>query len=104
MPEGNQRLPDAAGRIQVIDALRGVAALSVLGFHLLRSSAQVKLLASTLQLVDDTFDYGRSGVAIFFVISGFVIAYTTRRSTGAAARPDGSLPDGSFGSTRRTTR
>ena len=79
MPDGNHRLPDAAGRIQVIDALRGVAALSVLGFHLLRSAPQVKVLAATFpRLLDDAFDYGRSGVAIFFVISGFVIAYTTR--------------------------
>ena len=79
MPEGRARRPAEAGRIQVIDALRGVAALSVLGFHLLRSSPQAKVLAATFpRFLDGAFDYSRSGVAIFFVISGFVIAYTTR--------------------------
>jgi len=67
------------GRYLPVDAMRGIAALSVLLFHLLRSSAQSGVLdrvfPGPLKVVSD---YARSGVAIFFVISGFVIAYTTR--------------------------
>ena len=73
--------PRAAGesRYLPIDAMRGIAALSVLFFHLQDDSPQTAVLKRVLpgpwKLASD---YGRSGVAIFFVISGFVIAYTTR--------------------------
>lgn len=51
----------------------------VLLFHLFRNAPQTALLAGTLPLpIQFISDYSRSGVAIFFVISGFVIAHTTR--------------------------
>ncbi|PJI94127.1 acyltransferase family protein [Luteimicrobium subarcticum] len=69
-----------ASRYLVIDALRGVAAVSVLAFHLFYSGPQATLLHDGLpHWLTHGIEYGRSGVAIFFVLSGFVIALTTRR-------------------------
>jgi peptidoglycan/LPS O-acetylase OafA/YrhL len=62
-----------------VDALRGIAALSVLVFHLFRNSPQTEVLAASVPgPLETVLDYSRSGVAIFFVISGFVIGHTTR--------------------------
>lgn len=69
----------AAPRFHAVDALRGIAALSVLFFHLYRSSAQSEVLQAAFpEPLKVALDYSRSGVAIFFVISGFVIGHTTR--------------------------
>lgn len=71
--------PPPAGRFLPIDAMRGIASLSVLAFHLFRSPPQADVLAAAFPAPVEVFsDYARSGVAVFFVISGFVIAYTTR--------------------------
>ena len=65
-------------RLYAVDGLRGVAALLVVLFHLLRNSPQHAVLAETLPgVVQTVLDYGRSGVAVFFVLSGFVIGLTT---------------------------
>lgn len=65
-------------RFRAIDALRGYAALSVLVFHLIYNSPQATLYAELLPAwVYSGSGYLRSGVATFFVISGFVIGYTT---------------------------
>lgn len=67
------------GRFLPVDGLRGVAAASVLVFHLVANSAQADVLRGAVPaFVLDPVEYLRSGVAIFFVISGFVIAHTTR--------------------------
>ena len=69
----------AAPRFHAVDALRGIAALSVLFFHLYRSSAQSEVLQAAFpEPLKVALEYSRSGVAIFFVISGFVIGHTTR--------------------------
>lgn len=66
-------------RFHAVDALRGVAALLVLLFHLVRNSPQADVLDQGLPAALLTLsDYARSGVAIFFVISGFVITYSVR--------------------------
>src|SRR6185369_10561381 len=52
------------GRISVVEAMRGIAAISVALFHF---SVQLEGPAR------DIFDYGWIGVDVFFVISGFVI-------------------------------
>src|ERR1041384_1835775 len=52
------------GRISVVEAMRGIAAISVALFHF-----SVQLQGP----VRDIFAYGWLGVDVFFVISGFVI-------------------------------
>lgn len=66
------------GRMLAVDALRGYAALSVLIFHVMYNSAQADALARSIpSWFYTTLGTLRSGVAVFFVISGFVIGYTT---------------------------
>ncbi len=58
--------------IEIIDFLRGLAALSVVLFHFATSSiASIKP-----NLVSDFFAWGKLGVQVFFVISGFIIPYS----------------------------
>lgn len=67
-------------RFHVVDALRGVAALMVLAFHLMFNSAQTDLLqASAPGVFVEISRYAAHGVAIFFVISGLVICYSVRQ-------------------------
>lgn len=59
-------------RIDIVDALRGIASLAVCWFHM------------TLWHPDDSVirisgSYGRFGIEIFFVISGFIIPFTLYR-------------------------
>jgi peptidoglycan/LPS O-acetylase OafA/YrhL len=64
------------GRFLFVDALRGVAAMSVLLFHFyghLSQWGQVERLPHPIHLI---ITNGDQGVFIFFVLSGFVIAYT----------------------------
>lgn len=69
----------ATGTILSIQLLRFVAALSVVVFH-----AHVALMLNfpghVPDEVDHAFKVGASGVHIFFVISGFVMVYTSLRS------------------------
>lgn len=60
-------------RIEVMDALRGCAALSVVWFHLTNGSG---LYAGWIKA---SGSYGWLGVEAFFVISGFVIPYSMYR-------------------------
>lgn len=62
-------------RYHTVDALRGIAALSVAVFHLSGHSFEGTDSALTA-LLSAIFQYGYLGVPIFFVISGFVIAAT----------------------------
>ncbi|GLI27358.1 acyltransferase [Agromyces rhizosphaerae] len=72
--------PPPPGRFLALDGLRGVAALAVLVFHMFWNSASAGTLAEWMPApVIDATGLMRSGVAIFFVISGFVIAYTTAK-------------------------
>jgi len=74
MPNGEGRADSA--RYLFIDALRGIAALMVVLFHAQAGRhmlAVSPLLPSTARWV---FDHGNTGVCMFFVISGFVIANT----------------------------
>ena len=58
-------------RLQELDALRGLAALSVLLFHFTTNQNAKKL--------GWQFSYGVTGVDIFFMISGFVIFLTIHK-------------------------
>lgn len=60
-------------RLEQIDGLRAVAALSVVGFHFTTRYDEVFVHASPIQA---GFDLGYLGVNLFFVISGFVIFMT----------------------------
>jgi peptidoglycan/LPS O-acetylase OafA/YrhL len=63
------------GRYQNLDALRGIAALSVLAHHALRHvwSAMPDQTGWLQAVALDDFDLGRFGVVVFFLISGYVI-------------------------------
>ncbi|WP_114228207.1 MULTISPECIES: acyltransferase family protein [Sphingomonas] len=65
-----------ANRFQTIDALRGVAALFVVLFHL-GGSALPKLASPATTALTS---WGWTGVELFFVISGFVIPHVLLRS------------------------
>lgn len=65
-------------RFAFLDALRGVACLAVLGYHLLYSTPLQAALRHTLPAPLLWLpEVGRWGVQVFFVISGFVIAHST---------------------------
>jgi peptidoglycan/LPS O-acetylase OafA/YrhL len=65
--------PKPAPRVGTVDNLRGLASLAVCWFHLSNS-------APADSLVKASGTYGRFGVDVFFVISGFVIPYALMRS------------------------
>lgn len=80
-----KRTSDAPAYNELIHALRGVASLWVVLFHLEKfggARAVVDALGPTARQV--IFDWGRSGVAVFFVLSGYVIA---KMVFGDLARP-----------------
>lgn len=73
-------------RFQGIDALRGIAASLVLAHHII-SYLPYQWAASFISVID----LGKLGVAIFFLISGFVIPFSLKRGLfafwiGRAAR------------------
>lgn len=77
IPPSRPEAPPRAQRFRTIDGLRGIAALSVVIFHLnvaISRSAPNWLPAWLSSVVKQ----GGMGVDIFFVISGFVIAYSVR--------------------------
>lgn len=62
-----------SGRLQTVDYLRGLAALSVAWFHLTNTYAET----SPVRL---SGWYGYLGVEVFFVISGFIIPWSLRHT------------------------
>jgi peptidoglycan/LPS O-acetylase OafA/YrhL len=69
------------GRSTFIDALRGIAALSVTCYHIFRYGPFPEPAAEIIpEFLQTWFDHGWIGVQVFFVISGFVIAYSLRGS------------------------
>ena len=63
-------------RFDVIHGMRGIAAMGVVLFHL-SGNLQPQLQDLLPTVVSTIFSYGYLGVPIFFVISGFVISYST---------------------------
>lgn len=73
------RVPARGQRFQFIDALRGIASLAVMLFHFYFSGGlNGPLLRMTPVFLAAVFLHGSLGVDVFFIISGFVIAYTQR--------------------------
>jgi len=67
-------------RFTLIDGLRGIASLSVAVFHL-SLAVEPALGKEPPKVIDYILGFGHWGVEIFFVISGFVIAYSIRDAT-----------------------
>lgn len=67
----------SSGRLSQIDALRGIAALSVVWFHYTTRFGQ---LYPQAQLPWLSFPAGHFGVNLFFMISGFVIFMTLNKT------------------------
>lgn len=69
------------GRSTFIDALRGIAAFSVACYHITRYPPLAPIARDFIpELLLRWFDHGWMGVQFFFVISGFVIAYSVREA------------------------
>ncbi len=64
-------------RLLQIDALRGLAAIAVVGFHLTTRFAEVYGKGGSPAI---SFPLGYYGVNLFFMISGFVIFMTLERT------------------------
>lgn len=64
-------------RFRTVDGLRGIAAMAVVVFHL-HGATRVAFGDWLPSLLDGLFASGHYGVDIFFVISGFVIAFSIR--------------------------
>jgi peptidoglycan/LPS O-acetylase OafA/YrhL len=60
-------------RLSFIDALRGLAALGVVFYHI-EDANHIPTLEARLPWIGYFLEYGHFGVPIFFVLSGFVIA------------------------------
>jgi peptidoglycan/LPS O-acetylase OafA/YrhL len=65
-------------RFVFIDGLRGIAACSVMVFHFIASGSFYPIFQSRLPHVFGVAHFGFLGVDIFFVLSGFVIAFSVR--------------------------
>ncbi|CAA2141111.1 acyltransferase [Hyphomicrobium sp. ghe19] len=63
-------------KVRSVDGLRGMAALSVAWFHTYTQNGGVLVSNSMPSTFNTVSVWGRFGVQLFFVISGFVIAYT----------------------------
>ena len=77
-PMIRQTKQNARARLRGLDILRGIAAMAVVLFHYTYLFANFVGPHSTAVLF--AFSYGRFGVNLFFVISGFVILMTLERS------------------------
>ncbi|MBB4094900.1 acyltransferase family protein [Brucella pecoris] len=72
-----------AGRFSNIDGLRAIAATSVLFHHIFGdfirdASDQSTPLIGFLTSIVSSFDFGRFGVVLFFLISGFVVPFSIK--------------------------
>lgn len=70
-----------SGRYLELDALRGLAALSVVLFHYSRYFMDIGIYGEYTFL--SWFQHGDLGVHLFFIISGFVIFMSLEKSAGA---------------------
>jgi peptidoglycan/LPS O-acetylase OafA/YrhL len=72
--------PAGSGRLAFLDALRGLAALSVFASH-----AAERVSSTLSQIVHTQFDLGHFGVTLFFLCSGFIIPFSLERQNSLAS-------------------
>lgn len=71
----------ALNRFAFIDGLRGIAAISVTVFHFYRGTPFYEQLSRALpRFLSVILENGWLGVEVFFVVSGFIIAYSLRKA------------------------
>ena len=70
-----------AARLCFLDGLRGIAALWVAGFHFYGGLSDQFTNRIFAEPAHSLLCHGNAGVEIFFVLSGFVIAYSLRHAT-----------------------
>lgn len=79
--------PPAGKRNSAIDGLRGVAALSVFGFHAwLYTLSDVHVATAPSTLANDLFAELRVGLVLFFVLTGFLLFRAWVRSAFSCQR------------------
>jgi peptidoglycan/LPS O-acetylase OafA/YrhL len=76
-------LADSAGRLRYVDALRGIAALLVVWLHASNTFCSLSPQAHWFDTLASSIDVGRIGVVVFFLISGFVIPFSIKRTNAA---------------------
>jgi peptidoglycan/LPS O-acetylase OafA/YrhL len=88
----------ARAHFAFLDGLRGWASLAVVFYHVQFFRPELTEIGAALPdvVVDDVFGRGNLGVAVFFVLSGFVIAYSARGglAPGDQADPSDRPADG----------
>ena len=89
--------PSFNGRLQSIDALRGIAALGVVFYHAIVQTTNAvpnNFLHWPIKLLQFVSSFGYIGVFLFFVISGFCIHLQWAKSR--ASQTPQAIPFGSF--------
>jgi exopolysaccharide production protein ExoZ len=71
-------------KIEIIQIIRGLSALGVVFFHCKSTLTEQDSLKGT---IDWLFNSGAAGVDIFFIISGFIMVYSTRSTTTPPQEP-----------------
>lgn len=81
----DKAMNSSRARLGSLDALRGLAALAVVLFHYLPYYHQLFGHSFSIQpWLSDALSFGRYGVHLFFILSGFVIFMTLERTRNAA--------------------
>jgi peptidoglycan/LPS O-acetylase OafA/YrhL len=68
----------SGARLESIDMLRGLAALSVAWFHIYQKNIMPLTGETSIAIANATSAHGYLGVPAFFIISGYIIPYSLR--------------------------
>jgi peptidoglycan/LPS O-acetylase OafA/YrhL len=77
--------PQTAQRFALVDALRGIAALWIVVFHVFAGKQLTKLEVLLPSWTMSVVNMSYLGVTVFFVLSGFVIAHSLPRQSADAS-------------------